>query len=128
MDNTRRQIWIKYYIPAYLYAGLIFTLSSYSLQAPSLLPSFIDKYVHFFEYTIFGLLLARSYSNAKTNIFKHNFIVLAFFTGLICGLLDEYYQAFVPLRGFEVLDLLSDALGILSGVILYSLKFKKTNQ
>ena len=124
---SRRQAWIKYYIPSYLYAGLIFALSSYSLRVPVSLPSFADKWIHFIEYTIFGLLLARSYLNANTGSLKQYFITFAFLTGLACGFFDEYYQAFVPLRGFEVLDLLADTLGILTGVILYSLRFRKTN-
>ncbi len=119
MNNTKKQAWFKYYLPSYLYAGLIFTLSSYSLVVLPSLPSFTDKLIHFAEYTIFGLLLARSYLNAKTNLFKHHFIVLAFLTGSICGFFDEYYQTFVPLRGFETLDLLADTLGILLGVMIY---------
>ena len=121
MNSARRNMWFKYYIPSYLYAGLIFTLSSYSLVVPPSLPTFSDKWIHFTEYTIFGLLLARSYLNAKTNLLKQYFIIVAFLTGSICGFFDEYYQAFVPLRGFDTLDLLADILGILLGVILYKL-------
>ena len=58
MNSARRNMWFKYYLPSYLYAGLIFTLSSYSLVAPPSLPTFSDKWIHFAEYTIFGLLLA----------------------------------------------------------------------
>ncbi|UCH12049.1 MAG: VanZ family protein [Candidatus Omnitrophota bacterium] len=119
MDNIKKQAWFKYYLPSYLYAGLIFTLSSYSLVVPPSLPSFSDKWIHFVEYTIFGLLLARSYLNAKTNFLKQYFIIVAFLTGSICAFFDEYYQSFVPLRGFETLDLLADMLGILSGVMIY---------
>ena len=125
VDNARKQLWIKYYMPSYLYAGLIFALSSYSLIVPPSLPAFSDKWIHFTEYTIFGLFLARSYLNANTGFFKRNFIALALFTGLACGALDEYYQTFVPLRGFEVFDLLADGLGIFVGAILYSIGFKK---
>ncbi len=127
MEDARRQAWTTYYIPSYLYAGLIFALSSYSLRVPASLFTFSDKWIHFIEYAIFGLLLARSYINANTGFLKKHFIALAFFTGLACGFFDEYYQNFVPLRGFEVLDLLADTLGILIGVILYNLKFRKTN-
>lgn len=119
MDNVKRQNWVKYYSPSFLYAGLIFALSSYSLIVPPSLPSFSDKYIHFMEYFIFGFLLARSYMHASTANFRRYYILLAVLTGAMCGLMDEYYQTFVPLRGLEALDLLADCLGILSGALIY---------
>ncbi len=120
MKDTRKQLWIKYYIPSYLYAGLIFSLSSYSFAAPPLvLPQLSDKILHFIEYAIFGFILARSYFYAQTAHYKKYFILFALFTGLLCGFLDEIYQSFVPLRTFENSDLLSDAVGVLAGVLIY---------
>ena len=126
MNNARRQVWIKYYIPSYLYAGLIFALSSYSLVVPPSLPSFSDKWIHFFEYAIFGFLLARSFFHANTGLYKRYFIILALLAGSICGFLDEYYQSFVPLRGLEALDLLADTVGILTGALIYKIWGRRT--
>mgnify|MGYP001615082069 CR=1 FL=1 len=114
-------MWVKYYIPSYLYAGLIFALSSYSLVVPPSLPSFSDEWIHFFEYSIFGFLLARSYSHANTQLFKKYFIIFAFLTGVTCGLSDEYYQSFVPHRGAEFFDFIGDGLGISAGAIFYKI-------
>lgn len=119
MLTERKMVWIKYYIPAYLYAGFIFALSSYSFVAPPSLPKFTDKIVHLVEYAIFGFLLARSYFNAKTNYLKQYSIIHTVFTGAFWGLLDEYYQTLVPLRHFESLDLLTDILGIFIGTVIY---------
>lgn len=121
MNIARRQMWVRYYIPSYLYAGLIFAISSYSLMLPPGLPSFSDKVIHFIEYAIFGALLARSYLNARSNNYRQHFVIMAFLTGVLWGLLDEFHQSFVPLREFEYLDLLSDAVGISAGIILYKL-------
>jgi len=119
MDSTKKQLWVKYYIPSYLYAGLIFTLSSYSFNLPPSAPHFSDKFAHLAEYGIFGALLARSYFNANTKFYKKYFIVLALFTGVLCCLLDEYYQSFVPGRFFEYLDMASDTVGILVGAFIF---------
>ncbi len=122
MNNGKKLIWIKYYLPSYLYAGLIFTLSSYSLNLPPSTPHFTDKFVHMAEYGVFGLLLARSYFNATAKFYKKYFIIWALFTGMLCGVLDEYYQSFVPGRFFEYLDMASDAVGILAGSLIFSLR------
>ena len=119
MNNARTEMWVKYYIPSYLYAGLIFALSSYPLVVPTTLPTFSDKWIHFFEYGIFGLLLARSYLHAGRSIFKKHIIIFAFLTGVIIAFLDECYQNSVPHRGFEIFDLSADILGSLTGAILY---------
>ena len=119
MDNLRKKLWVKYYLPSYLYAGLIFALSSYSLTLPPSMPKFSDKFIHLIEYGIFGFLLARSYFNATTKSYKKHFIALAFFTGLLWGLLDEFHQTFVPNRMFEYMDWVSDTAGTLTGIFIF---------
>lgn len=121
MNIAKKQKWIKYYIPSYLYAGLILTLSSYSLVVPPSLPSFSDHWIHFLEYTIFGALLGRSYSHADNSLYKKYFIIFAFLTGIFLGVLDENYQRIVPHRGYENLDLLGDILGALAGAVIYKI-------
>lgn len=120
MDNVRKQKWVKYYAPAYIYAGLIFTLSSYSLMLPSSAPHNIDKLIHFSEYVILGFLLARAYFNARTKFFGSHFIIMTLITGILCSVLDECYQTTVPLRTFEYFDLLADTAGIFAGIILFT--------
>tara|TARA_B100001094_G_C17473334_1_gene458476 strand:- start:69 stop:419 length:351 start_codon:yes stop_codon:yes gene_type:complete len=80
-----------------------------------------DKYVHFFEFFIFSILLV--------NIFLLNLDLKKFFLllGLITliGFLDEGIQIFVPIRSPEWSDLCFDLLGGYSGLFLmYILKDK----
>ncbi|MFH0732900.1 MAG: VanZ family protein [Candidatus Omnitrophota bacterium] len=120
MDTARKQAWIKYYIPSYIYAGLIFTLSSYPLSLPAGLPAFSDVWAHFIEYGIFGFLLARSFSRANTDYYKKYFIIMALLAGVACCICDEYYQTFVPNRmGLEPFDMLGDFFGVLTGSFTY---------
>ncbi|MEK7449793.1 MAG: VanZ family protein [Planctomycetota bacterium] len=51
---------IKYWLPVYLYAGLIFYLSGISLPTVPVKMPAIDKIAHFFEYAILGLLIYRA--------------------------------------------------------------------
>lgn len=63
----------KYWLPFYLYAALIFFLSS--LSKPPLHPPFLfgDKLFHTVEYIFFGYLAARAFNNARVSTFKINF-------------------------------------------------------
>lgn len=110
--------FFKYWLPFYLYAALIFFLSSIP-TLPSYPPFlFSDKLLHLIEYTVFGYLAARAFKNSKSSALKVNFRLLAFLCGVIYGLSDEFHQLFVPNRQADIGDVGVDVLGTLLGVIL----------
>jgi len=65
--------------------------------------------------------VARFFKNVEARIFRENFLVLAFVVGCFYGLSEEYHQAFVPHRGWEILDLSADFPGRLLGVVTYAI-------
>lgn len=109
---------MKFWVPVYLYAGLIFFLSSLSF-APSLGPKIlhIDKLLHFTEYGILGYLLARAARNSDSLYLKAHFRIFAVSLGVLYGLSDEFHQYFVPGRDVEILDVVADSLGVFVGQI-----------
>lgn len=110
--------FFKYWLPFYLYAVLIFFLSS--ISTPPSYPPFLfgDKLLHLVEYAVFGYLAARAFKNSKNFVFKEKFRLLAFLCGVIYGLSDEFHQLFVPNRQADIGDVGIDALGTLLGVAL----------
>jgi len=87
------------------------------------LTDLFDYPYHFFVYFILGILIARALI-WKTNC-RFNFYVIAFSLLMIISLVDEFQQIAVPKRNFEIIDLVIDGLGGLSGILLYSLFFRK---
>jgi hypothetical protein len=100
------------WIPAILWAGVLFFLSSRSWgDAPSRIPV-DDSVVHLGLYFVFGVLLALGRRLAV----DPPSLARVFIIGLLYALSDEVHQLFVPGRTFDPMDLLADGLGVLIGL------------
>ena len=101
------------WLPALVWAGVIFALSSRStLPTPALFPGF-DKAAHFGAYALLGFLLARGAAASRLGPGW----VLAL--GLLYGASDEYHQSFVPGRTVDAWDWVADALGVAAGLWIH---------
>lgn len=109
-----------YWLPLILYAGLIFTLSSFPLPPPKVEIPFIDKFIHLVEYGILGFLFYRALKVSKLS--SRVFLLTVIFS-ILYALSDELHQLFVPGRKFDLWDLAADSLGVIL-VALY-LKHKQ---
>lgn len=105
--------------PAVAFMALIWMLSSFDLGAVRLsaIP-FGDKGVHAIEYGLLGFLVAHAASRTWPHRGLMRTMPFAVFVTVLFGLLDEIHQAFVPGRSSEVLDLVADFVGALSGALL----------
>jgi VanZ family protein len=106
--------FVKYQLPACLWAILIFILSSIPrLSVPQLGVVFADKIFHFVVYLILGLLLVRAFLHTGAPGREQRAYLAAAILGVFWGLTDEVHQAFVRGRDASVYDLLADAAGVL---------------
>jgi VanZ family protein len=106
--------FIRYQLPACLWAILIFALSSVPRLPPPPEMRITDKIYHFVEFFIFGFLLARVFLNMSAQGKEHKAVFLAAALGIFWGVTDEIHQAFVPGRDACAWDVLADAVGVLS--------------
>lgn len=74
----------------------------------------IDKLIHTVEYSILSLLLFLSLRLSRTIKTSVIFWISAIGSSLY-GLSDEIHQLFVPLREFDVLDIICNASGSILG-------------
>ncbi len=114
-------LWL--WLPALLYAGLIFTLSSH--PAPGFVSIFTneDKMLHFGEYGVFGLLLARAMAGSARGPQLALSYALAIGVGTATASADEWYQASVPGRSSSAWDLSVDVLAlVLAAVAIHVLR------
>jgi len=110
------------FLPAIIYAALIFYFSSMSSPPqPELLVGIqISSVVkHFAEYFIFGLLLMYAFWEEKKSI------CYAIATGLIYAATDEFHQFFVLGRMMDMVDWLIDAIAIITSVMITKWLLKK---
>lgn len=120
--------FIKYHLPACLWAILIFALSSIPRpQPPSMGVKVADKLYHFMEFFIFGFLLARAFLSIASQGKEHKAVLVAAALGIFWGVVDEIHQAFVPGRDASFFDAFADAAGVLfiSAIMLWKVGRRK---
>lgn len=115
MSDSPREHFFRFWLPVYLYAGVIFLFSSWAVppQPPPLLH--VDKLIHIAEYAILAYLLARAARNSSSARLSMHFRAFAVCVAALYGLSDEFHQYFVPGRGADGFDVLADAIGALIG-------------
>lgn len=106
---------IAAWAPAVFYMALIWTLSSFSFDAPIEHVPLRDKGVHFVEYGVLGFLLAHACLATWPRHHVLRTAALAVLITVLWGWLDEIHQAFVPGRSCDALDLVADTAGALVG-------------
>ncbi len=103
-----KRSFVRYQLPACVWAALIFFVSSLS-RVPTPTRGLLswDKAAHFGEFAIFGLLLVRAFRGR---------LVPALLVGVGWGALDEIHQLFVAGRSSSVYDVMADAVGVITVV------------
>jgi VanZ family protein len=102
-----------------LYCALIFGLSSVS-HVPNLPGGLNDKTGHLLLYSGLGFLVTRALTRGASRL---SFWIVLGTVALVAayGLSDETHQLFVPMRTFDLKDLLADAVGAACGTGAYGL-------
>lgn len=119
--------FLRLWSPVFLWAGLIFYLSSIpSLNTGWGVWDFIlRKIAHISEYFILTLFLFRAFKGT----FKLSYKLLIVWSSVLSFLYvlsDEYHQTFVPTRSGNLEDVLIDTLGIIAFYILLNVKTKSS--
>ena len=131
--------WLRAWLPAILWAGVIFTLSTDTFSAyhtgsviepilrwlvPFLsvdsidqIHSFIRKTAHFTEYFIFFLLLYRGIRAGRTG-WRWTWGMGAWFVAAVYSCLDEIHQSLVASRTASPWDSLLDSTGAFVALVV----------
>lgn len=98
-----------YWVPACVYAGLIFSLSHQSNPPGADLVS--DLITHFFEYAFFGLTLVWGVTSGFHLPLTSKSVLSVGVIAALYALSDEFHQSFVPNREASSQDVAADVLG-----------------
>jgi VanZ family protein len=113
----------KYFIPAYLFAGLIFFESSISTAGIKKVQrmhrlldiSLSDYSLHFFGFGILAIMLAWGYYKSKSSFT----LVKAGVIACLFGMLIEVYQSFLPYREVSYVDMGINLAGIVLALLVF---------
>jgi len=117
-------------MPAFIFAGIIFFISSLSEPYPIPPPEppgilgleiNINDIFHISEYTILSLLVAFGFSDKV----KTYYLI---FSTIVYAILDEMHQYFVPNRYFSFYDILFDSIGVILGFLFYIILINLMNK
>ena len=100
---------------------VLFVSSIPSLKEPDLIIQGnkirLDHIFHWFQYmNLIFLLVSWQIKKQPSHYRKILFIIL--FLGIVIGVGDEYHQLLIPGRSFTYPDMLSNIVGVLTGIVL----------
>ena len=87
---------------------------------------YIRKFAHFAEYSALAFFASRAFWSSSIEIFRKYWFIFAFGLVVCIASIDEYNQSFNVLRTSSIYDVLLDASGGLTIVILIWLFRKRT--
>lgn len=124
--RLRREIILGYLLPVVLLMAVMFGLSSMNnIQTHTAVPdNTLKNIAHASEYLILTLITHRFFkkTQARTSVIA-TIIVVALF-----AVSDEIHQSFVPTRTSSIGDLLMDYTGLVLGLILSGMIFRKSHE
>ena len=100
---------LHYWVPAFVCAVLIFSLSHQSNPPGADLIS--DRISHFLEYAVFGLTLVWGVTSGFHLPLTSKSVIFVGVIAALYALSDEFHQSFVPNREASSRDLATDVLG-----------------
>ena len=112
-ESGTGQDFVRFQLPAILYAYFIFVVSSIpSTDFPDLSIFNYDKALHFLAYFGLSFLTYRAirFQTSFPSLSKYALVISLLFA-IGYGATDEYHQSFVPGRSSDPFDWLADSLG-----------------
>ncbi|HEV2129330.1 MAG TPA: VanZ family protein [Thermomicrobiales bacterium] len=108
---------VVHFLPALSVMAVIFTFSDQPKlpQIPSLSTQITSVAGHFTVYLVLALLLW--WALGVFDLSTRQRYAIAFVIATLYGISDEWHQSFVPGRQPDVLDVLTDAIGVTTGLL-----------
>jgi VanZ family protein len=113
--------FIKYQLPLFIWAVIIFWLSSIKTFPNLKLPFIgVDKLVHMSVFFVFCWFSRRAlFFQIASSTLKRWSLIGAFLLTCLYGYFDEVHQLYVPTRSYDYFDMLADGVGALLFVALF---------
>ena len=142
LENERVKIFLRYWLPVFIWVGVIFIGSTdlmsaehtsrfiapflhwlrpdISAEAIAQVQFFVRKAAHVSEYAILAILLLRALKSGRGKTIPP-LVTLTLLLALSCAALDEYHQSFVASRTASPYDVMIDLCGAAFALAAYCL-------
>ncbi len=111
--------FFRYWLPPLLYLALIYLLSG--MPAPPIPAGWDGNLLHYPEYALLGLLLARALEGGRRDAPLLPVLLGSLALAVVLGALDEVHQSFVPGRMPDPVDWWHDAVGAALGAAFWGI-------
>lgn len=103
---------------------LEFLFPTYSEEQFAVIHGYVRKAAHFSFYFVLGALAARAFSASLKDFLRQNWFVVAFLLVILIAYLDETNQSFITSRTGSAYDVLIDACGGATAILIWFLAAK----
>lgn len=106
--------FLKYQLPAIVWSVAIFGLSAIPRVPVDITPFGIDKLLHAAVYAVLCCLTWRAlWFQSHIEFFRRRALLIAFLYSCVYGILNEWYQMYLPGRSPDIYDAAANGTGAL---------------
>lgn len=123
---SRQFSFLKHQLPAIVWSVTIFGLSAIPRVPVDITPLGIDKLLHAAFYAVLCFLTWRAlWFQSHIEFFQRHAILIAFFYSCVYGILNEWFQMYLPGRSPDIYDAVANGTGALACVLMLIWRQKK---
>ena len=121
MKTLRTSFYLYLSLSTFWFILIVYAMVFYNNTSDSReLPLYFDKFIHFFLFFIQSLLITKSVMIYDINlVYRYKFLIL--FSLSLFAIITEYQHYFIAYRNFDIFDMLTNIIGVITGVFLFDL-------
>jgi|TARA_Y100000758_G_scaffold109756_1_gene76861 VanZ family protein len=121
MKTLRTSFYLYLSLSTFWFILIVYAMVFYNNTSDSReLPLYFDKFIHFFLFFIQSLLITKSVMIYDINlVYRYKFLIL--FSLSLFAIITEYQHYFIAYRNFDIFDMFTNIIGVITGVFLFDL-------
>ena len=121
MKTLRTSFYLYLSLSTFWFILIVYAMVFYNNTSDSReSPLYFDKFIHFFLFFIQSLLITKSVMIYDINlVYRYKFLIL--FSLSLFAIITEYQHYFIAYRNFDIFDMFTNIIGVITGVFLFDL-------
>ena len=121
MKTLQTSFYLYFSLSTFWFILIVYAMVFYNNTSDSReLPLYFDKFIHFFLFFIQSLLITKSVMIYDINlVYRYKFLIL--FSLSLFAIIIEYQHYFIAYRNFDIFDMFTNIIGVITGVFLFDL-------
>ena len=122
MKTLRTSFYLYFSLSIFWFILIVYVMVFYNNTSEVVreLSLYFDKFIHFFLFFIQSLLITKSVMIYDINlVYRYKFLIL--FSLFLFAIIIEYQHYFITYRNFDIFDMFTNIIGVITGVFLFDL-------